>query len=86
MDSSTLMGRATVNGAEIGTTHASDLMGHPMNALAWLANAMIGRGDQLHAGETILLGSLTQTRWLNVNDKVRFEMGRLGAVEFAVVE
>ncbi len=86
VDSASLTGHATVNGNEIATVHASELMGHPMNALAWLANAMIGRGSQLHAGETILLGGLTQTRWLNVNDTVRFDMGRLGAVEFTVVE
>jgi 2-keto-4-pentenoate hydratase len=85
-DSVSLVGRALVNGTEVATAHARDLMGHPMNALAWLANAMIGRGEQLRAGETIFFGGLTQTRWINVNDKVRFEMGRLGSAEFCVVD
>jgi 2-oxo-3-hexenedioate decarboxylase/2-keto-4-pentenoate hydratase len=81
-----LSGTATVNGIEIGAAYGGDLMGHPMNVLAWLANAMIGRGEQLRAGETIFLGGLTQTRWLNVKDEVVFDMGRLGTVEFSVIE
>jgi 2-oxo-3-hexenedioate decarboxylase/2-keto-4-pentenoate hydratase len=81
-----LSGTATVNGIEIGAAYGGDLMGHPMNVLAWLANAMIGRGEQLRAGETIFLGGLTQTRWLNVKDDVVFDMGRLGTVEFSVIE
>jgi 2-keto-4-pentenoate hydratase len=80
-----LTGRATVNGTEIGFAHASDLMGHPMNVLAWLANAMAGRGEQLRAGEIVLLGGLLQTRWLNAGDKVSFDVTRMGRVEFSVV-
>jgi 2-keto-4-pentenoate hydratase len=47
---------------------------------------MVGRCDKLRAGDTIFLGGLTQTRWLNVDDQVSFEMGGLGRVEFSVVE
>jgi 2-oxo-3-hexenedioate decarboxylase/2-keto-4-pentenoate hydratase len=81
-----LSGTATVNGIDIGTAYGGDLMGHPMNVLAWLANSMVGRGEQLRAGETIFLGGLTQTRWLNVKDEVVFDIGRLGRVEFSVIE
>jgi 2-keto-4-pentenoate hydratase len=84
-DPVSLTGRASVNGVEIGFGHASDLMGHPMNVLAWLANALVGRGDQLRAGDTVFLGGLFQTRWLNVNDEVSFDVARLGRVEFSVV-
>jgi 2-oxo-3-hexenedioate decarboxylase/2-keto-4-pentenoate hydratase len=80
-----LHGVATVNGVEVGSGSGSDLMGHPMNVLAWLANAMIGRGEQLRAGDTIFLGGLFQTRWLNAGDNVAFDLGRLGKVEFGVV-
>jgi 2-oxo-3-hexenedioate decarboxylase/2-keto-4-pentenoate hydratase len=81
-----LTGTATVRGAEIGTGHANDLMGHPMNVLAWLANALIGRGEQLRAGDTVFLGGLFQTRWLNVGDTVSFDAGRLGRVELSIAE
>ena len=54
-----------------------------------------GEGEQMvsdgppfkvHAGDTIFLGGLFQTRWLNVDDKVTFDVGRLGSVQFCVVE
>jgi len=61
-------------------------MGHPLNVLAWLANAMIGRGEQLRAGETIFLGALFPTRWLDVGDEVVFSVSGLGRVEFSVIE
>ena len=83
-DTATLMGRARVNGVEIGQGHASDLMGHPMNVLSWLANAMVGRGDHLRAGDTVFLGGLMPTRWLSIHDQVSFELDRLGKVEFSV--
>jgi 2-oxo-3-hexenedioate decarboxylase/2-keto-4-pentenoate hydratase len=85
-DLAALEGRAIVNGQEIAKVAATDLMGHPLNALAWLANAMASRGGKLRAGDTVFLGGLTATRWLNGGDKVSFEMGRLGRVDFAVVE
>jgi len=85
-DPVTLSGEAKVNGVSIGSGAGRDLMGHPLNVLAWLANAMIGRGEQLGAGNTVFLGALFPTRWLDVGDEVKFEIGRLGRVEFSVVE
>src|SRR2546423_2622650 len=85
-DPLSLMGEAKVNGVVIGTGVGSDLMGHPLNVLAWLANAMIGRGEQLGAGNTVFLGALLPTRWLDVGDEIVFEAGRLGRVEFSVVD
>jgi 2-keto-4-pentenoate hydratase len=81
-----LTGEATVNGRPIGSGSGVDLMGHPLNVLAWLANAMIGRGEQLRAGETIFLGALFPTRWLDVGDEVVFSVSGLGRVEFSVIE
>ena len=35
----------------------------------------------LRAGETVLLGSLVRTQWINAGASVRIEIDALGAVE-----
>jgi len=77
-DVARLSGVATVNGSEVGRCRSSDIMGHPLNAVAWLANALIGQRDSLKVGDTVLLGGLTQTRWLEVGDTATFQLEGLG--------
>jgi len=61
------------------------VMGHPFNALAWLANSRARHGlDPLRAGELVLLGSLVQTKWLSAGARARVEIEELGALELAV--
>jgi 2-keto-4-pentenoate hydratase len=57
------------------------VLGHPHNALAWLANHLAADGKSLHAGEIVLTGSLVKTVWLNAGDKVVMELSGLGTVE-----
>ena len=40
-------------------------MGHPLNALAWLANNLNSLGRELKAGEFVLLGSMVECQWLS---------------------
>jgi 2-keto-4-pentenoate hydratase len=74
-------GRAILNGEEAGTGTGADVLGHPHNALAWLANHLAQEGKGLHAGQLVLTGSLVKTLWLKVGDKVRMELDGLGVVE-----
>jgi 2-oxo-3-hexenedioate decarboxylase/2-keto-4-pentenoate hydratase len=76
----TLIGRASINGAEVGRGTGADVLGHPHNALAWLANHLAGGGRGLRAGEIVLTGSLVQTIWLEANDKVVMDLSGLGTV------
>jgi len=57
------------------------VLGHPHNALAWLANHLAAEGKGLHAGQLVLTGSLVKTLWLKAGDKVRMELDGLGVVE-----
>ncbi len=77
----TVAGRAVINGAEAGRGSGADVLGHPHNALAWLANYLAADGKGLRAGQIVLTGSLVQTVWLNAGDKVLIELDGLGAVE-----
>ncbi len=79
-DLSTVVGRALVNGTEAGRGTGADVLGHPHNALAWLANHLACEGKGLHADQIVLTGSLVQTVWLNAGDKVVIELEGLGEV------
>jgi 2-keto-4-pentenoate hydratase len=71
-------GTTRINGIEAGTGRGADVMGHPLEALAWLANSMAGRGRPLRRGEFVLTGSLVETRWPEPGDTVVVEISGLG--------
>jgi 2-oxo-3-hexenedioate decarboxylase/2-keto-4-pentenoate hydratase len=75
-----LVGRAVINGVEVGRGTGADVLGHPHNALAWLANHLAFGGTGLRAGEFVLTGSLVQTVWLGAGDKVVMDLSGLGTV------
>jgi len=70
-----------VNGKEAGRGTGADVLGHPHNALAWLANHLAEEGKGLHAGQIVLTGSLVKTVWLDAGDSVKMELDGLGTVE-----
>ena len=75
-----VIGRALINGVEAGQGSGADVLGHPHNALAWLANRLAADGKGLRAGEIVLTGSLVKTIWLNAGDSVVMELAGLGSV------
>lgn len=79
LDLVALRGRMTINGVEVGTGTGGDILGHPLAALAWLANARAARGRYLEAGEFVLLGSVVETRWVTAGDLVEVEIEGLGS-------
>lgn len=78
LDLAGLQGRMGLNGEVVGEGQGADILGHPLNALAWLANAMNARGRRLKVGEIVLLGSVVQTRWLDPGDLVEISIDGLG--------
>lgn len=84
LDLAALKGRTLINEAEAGTGHGAMVLGHPLEALAWLAASRARRGLGLKRGEFVFLGSLVETKWLNPGDKVRIEIEELGEVAVEV--
>lgn len=78
LDLAAISGRMTINGIQVGTGCGGDILGHPFNALAWLANALVARGHYLRAGEFVLLGSVVETKWVEAGDEVAIEIDGLG--------
>jgi len=81
LDIAALVGTTRINGAEVGRGRGADVMGHPFNALAWLANALAQRGRTLRAGEFVFTGSVVETKWVARGDRVLMEIEGLGGVE-----
>lgn len=67
-----LHGEAFINGISVGGGYGRDLMGHPLQALAWLANEANARGEHLRAGDVCILGSLVSSKFPNKGDELRF--------------
>jgi 2-oxo-3-hexenedioate decarboxylase/2-keto-4-pentenoate hydratase len=79
LDLGAASGRMVVNGAEVGSGRGADVLGHPLNALIWLAEHLGARGRALEEGTIILLGSLVQCQWLEPGDTAAIEIDGLGA-------
>jgi 2-keto-4-pentenoate hydratase len=80
LDIAALTGRTLINGAEAGRGLGGDVMGHPLEALAWLANSLASRDDYLRRGQFVFTGSVVETRWVQAGDSVSVEIDRLGKV------
>lgn len=80
IDLGDVQGLVELNGEEVGTGAGSLIMGHPLEALAWLANRLAERGRELKAGEFVTLGSVVPTMWVSPGDRIGVEMSGLGRV------
>lgn len=81
LDLAVLSGVTSINGTQVGRGRGADVMGHPFEALAWLANNLSRRGRGLKAGEFVFTGSVVETKWVNRGDRVVMEIDGLGQVE-----
>ena len=84
LDLAALKGTASINGKKVGQGQGRDVMGHPLDALAWVANNLASRGLGLWRGDVVITGSLVTSKYPKPGDRVRFEAGALGAVELQV--
>jgi 2-keto-4-pentenoate hydratase len=84
-DLGAIRGRMTVNGALRGEGVGADLLGHPFEALAWLAGSPAAQAfGGLRAGQVVFLGSVTPPIWLDGPSKVVVEFDVLGKAELEV--
>jgi 2-keto-4-pentenoate hydratase len=61
--------------------HGRNVLGHPLNALAWLANALAARGGGLKAGDWVSTGTCLGVVKAAPGARIRGEYGPLGRVE-----
>lgn len=81
LDIGALRGRISLDDEFADEGVASDLLGHPLNGLAWLANSSVAAAfGGLKAGQLVMLGSVTPPIWLSGPAVVRVEFPPLPAV------
>jgi 2-keto-4-pentenoate hydratase len=79
LDLAAVEGVFRIGGAVRATGHGRDLLGHPFEALAWLAGSGAARVfGGLRAGQVVWLGSVTPAIWLEGPCAVEADFGALG--------
>jgi len=68
------------NGERVATAAAAEVLGGPLNSLAWLANALGARGGRLRAGDIVMTGSISKIFRPKAGDSARATFTRLGSV------
>ncbi len=76
--------RLIINGSLKDEGSGAAVLGHPLNALTWLANALNARGLGLRAGDCITTGVTTDIYLAGAGDRVTADFGSLGSVELAI--
>lgn len=79
-DLEAIEGVVELNGQRIDQGHGRDVLGHPFEPLAWLANHLAGRGGMLRRGDVVLTGSMALTRFPAAGDRFRFTLAGLGEI------
>ena len=78
----TLRGRLIVDGHQRDEGVGADLMGDPMNCLAWLAGSSVAEAfGGLKAGQVVMLGSVTPPVWLTAPASVTVDFSPLPPVQ-----
>jgi 2-keto-4-pentenoate hydratase len=83
-DLASVRGRATSGTNALGEGLGRDILGHPFNSVAWLANHLASRGAALKAGQIVMTGSIVKTVFPEQPAHYRFDLEGLGVVEVQV--
>ena len=75
-----------VNGKQIATGAGAAVLGHPLRAVAWLANKLGKYDISLHAGEVILSGAITAAVPVSPGDTFTAHFAHIGSVSVSFKE
>ena len=74
-----------VNGEEIARGTGADVLGHPLESLAWLVKFLSRQGRSLHKGDLITTGTCTGIQYVQLGDEVVVDFGALGEARVKLV-
>jgi 2-keto-4-pentenoate hydratase len=84
LDLAQLTARLSINGSEIGRGKGGDVMGNPLNALAWLAEKRAAEGAPLRRGTIVMTGSMVPIQFPSAGDRAVVEVDGLGTAELVL--
>ena len=84
IDLAAVRGVATINGKAVGEGTGAQAMGHPLDALAWVADHLARRGRGLLRGDVVITGSLITSKRAKEGGLVKFALEGLGDAEVRV--
>ncbi len=84
LDLAQLSAKLSINGREVGTGKGGDVMGNPLNALAWLAEARAAAGTPLRRGAIVMTGSMVPIQFPSAGERAIVEVEGLGSAELVV--
>lgn len=85
LDLAAIGGAMWVNGTKFGAGRGADILGHPLNALAWISRRWRELGVVPAGGTIVTLGSLVQTVWVDRGDRIEIEIEGLGTAAVRLV-
>jgi len=85
LDLETAVTRCWINDRPEGQGKTGDAMGHPFEAVAWLANLLNRRGRRLEGDMLVMTGSSITTKFPAPGDRIRFVIDGLGEVTLDAV-
>ena len=77
-------GTMSINGTQVGEGLGADVMGHPVEALVWLANSLAARGETMPAGSIVITGSIIPPVPFRPGDVATISVEGLGEAQIRV--
>jgi 2-oxo-3-hexenedioate decarboxylase/2-keto-4-pentenoate hydratase len=84
LDLERIMAQLSINGQKIGQGTGGDVMGNPLNALAWLAGKLAAAGTPLRQGMIVMTGSMVPIQYPVAGDRVLVEISGLGTAKLVM--
>ena len=84
IDLAAVRGVATINGKAVGEGNGAQAMGHPFDAVAWVADHLARHGRGLLRGDVVITGSLITSKNAKEGELVKFALEGLGEAELRV--
>jgi len=78
LDLARLKGDMLIDGRVAAAGTGADILGHPLNAVLWLANSLTARGRMLRKGDIVMCGSFVRTQFPSVGQTVTCRLESLG--------